>query len=433
MPRLRKIWEWLRDPGNHGALGLIFAITAAVVAGIWVIYTYMESNNNLREKVIEQNIQTGISTTSKKLSAISKVDFTVYNSTLFLMGQEFINLGIWNISTYPSNSYFCDAVPTITHSRKYGDQKSFLTTANYENSEICNTSPIKIAFTHPVHKVNVHFIGANTIAYTIEAYNHDGVKIKQQDSEVYLPNLNNPRINKIQSLSIASSENDIAFITFGHQGALTAIYDLEFTYYKDNTEKKHNIQSLKSSPFFPLSIYKLNASKLFGYDGRKGFESRKVGTGQSILFNQDILLNSISVGFSGPFKPYLASKENASSVEAAMRIFNESGGEMIATNITIPEYFRGGWVLFPFSKKNICLKANVKYLVTWYLSDDSIKNVHSGSFGNKNDIYENGTGYSTEVQNITDFQKIKYWVEHPWDFLLIVDGRNPKRTIEKIQ
>ena len=423
MSRLRKWWEWLRDPGNHGALGFICTFIVAVSGGIWAFYTFVENNKVPQKNVIEQKKQSSIAINPNKPEAVKKVEFTGYNSAFFLTGQEFANQGLWKITTYPSNSYCSDVIPTITHSTKYGDQKSFLTTSNYGSSETCNTVPIKIAFTHPVHKVNVRFIGANT-SYTIEAFSSDGSKIKYQDSEVYLRNLNNPKLNEMQSINIVSTEDNIAFITFGHQSALTAIYDIKFAYYIDNTEKNDDIQNLNSSPFFPISIAKLNASKWFGYDGRKGFESRKVGTGQSILFNQDILLNSISVCFSAPFKPSLASKETASPVKAVMRIWDESGSEVIVTNIIIPEFFRGGWVSFPFSKKNVYLKADVKYLVTWYLSDDSVKNVHSGSSGNTNNIYKNGTGYSAVVQNIHDFKELKNWVEQTWDFLLIVDGVN---------
>jgi len=357
------------------------------------------------------------------------VRFTDFNSTSFLTGHEFVNQGIWKITASPRNTYGNDAIPTI-YSNHYRIQKSFLTTSNYKGN--IYGIPIKIFFTHPVHEVDVRFSGAN-ISYPIEAFRNDGSKISRQNSDPDFPKLiDSYNLNEIKSLNIVSPEDNIAFIIFGCQAALTAIHEIEFAYYSD-PEEADNIQSLSSSPLFLFSVGKGSGSVWFGGDARKKFESRKVGTGQSMTLDHDVLVNSISVCFSGPFKPGLAPREPANPVNVSMRVWDESGTEITATDIIIPEYFRGGWVSFPF-KKSFFLNANVKYMVTWYISDKSItnvNNVHSGSVGNTDNIYTKGTGYSAIVQKNSDFAKFKSWFEKPMDFLLLVEGVRQERTDKK--
>ncbi len=43
---IKKIWQWLRDPDNQGALKIVGGVIAAICVAVWTVFTFYKQNSN---------------------------------------------------------------------------------------------------------------------------------------------------------------------------------------------------------------------------------------------------------------------------------------------------------------------------------------------------------------------------------------------------
>ncbi len=180
-------------------------------------------------------------------------------------------------------------------------------------------------------------------------------------------------------------------------------------------------------------IYEHNvesASKWFGGDDRPNFGPRNVGTGQSIFFESDAVVETFSTKFSGRFD-FSGSPENIGhEVELVLQLRDAEGLIISSTNNVLSSNFDGGWVRFVFDNP-IPLEGNNTYNFTWYLKDGLTNNYDTGSSADGSSSFELGNGLSSEVfegGSDLDFDDFQTWWGHGWDFLFKITGEKNVNT-----
>ncbi|WKK84059.2 hypothetical protein QYS48_17785 [Marivirga arenosa] len=165
------------------------------------------------------------------------------------------------------------------------------------------------------------------------------------------------------------------------------------------------------------------ASKWFGGDNRSSFGPRNIGTGQSITITENIHLQSFSVHFNGEFDYFENPDFNGHELEIILEIRSNDGSILASNSVVNPATFDGGWVTFDFHDRAVHLTNNTEYIFTWYLPNGFSNGYNSGSSGDADMGYTEGSGYSvgieSEDEDITDWSN---WYEHGWDFWFRLEG-----------
>lgn len=188
----------------------------------------------------------------------------------------------------------------------------------------------------------------------------------------------------------------------------------------------------RDTPDSLVSLEISNAYKWFGGEDRDeahkyaGPPSRNVGTGQSIVLTNSIILESFSVHFSDKFDFSLnlgTKYEAGHQVDLILDIRNDTGQIIATAKITVPSSFDGGWVEFSFTDQDIILLSDTEYIFTWFLEDGESIDFSTASSGNNRDPYKAGTGYTAEIIPGESLKEWDEWEKHVWDFLFRVEGQ----------
>ena len=149
------------------------------------------------------------------------IQFSNYQEGLFLSGNEFVLQNIQQVIAAPSENYCQNAQAAILPAGSYRSRYSFLTTAAPDDMKRCNNVPVRIYFNNSVREVTIHFSGAH-VPYELRAYSKDGSviysKTEKAASYVYTD----------YEISLVSDTENIAWVEFGYETALTMIRDIEF-------------------------------------------------------------------------------------------------------------------------------------------------------------------------------------------------------------
>lgn len=165
------------------------------------------------------------------------------------------------------------------------------------------------------------------------------------------------------------------------------------------------------------SLETMNASKWFGGDDRTDLVGRDIGTGQSLRFSNNFYISKFSVYFTDMFDYDAHPEYKGHAVTVILDIRDSIGNIIQSSDILIPASFNGGWVEFDLESKNVLINKNNDYIFTWYLKDGELNTLNSGSGGNVDNLYENGTGYNSQIYPGGDMKNFNNWGEHSWDFL----------------
>ena len=177
-----------------------------------------------------------------------------------------------------------------------------------------------------------------------------------------------------------------------------------------------------------------NASKWFGGDDREGdanpggIAPRNVGTGQTVLLQNDTYPTRFSFYLNDAFRGNGTSTENGDlDLDLKLNIRDIDGNILASTITRLTGVFNGGWIDFDLSSLNLFMKKNTPYVFTYYLVDGEELKIYSGSTGNAN--ADSGvcgaTGYSGQSRKIdnTTLEDWHVWFDHPWHFNFRFDGK----------
>jgi PKD repeat protein len=166
----------------------------------------------------------------------------------------------------------------------------------------------------------------------------------------------------------------------------------------------------------------INASKWIGGDNRAGIKPRNVGVGQSIHFDQNLVLESFAFRLSGRFD-YAANPTGVGHAVTLALDVRELNGAVRNTYYTqLPATFAGGWAEFVV---NELIDANEDLIFTCYVVDGEVLEVSTGVLGwaPGEDLYEQGQGYNAIISSVGgDLTAWNAWTMHPWDFCFRVHG-----------
>lgn len=185
---------------------------------------------------------------------------------------------------------------------------------------------------------------------------------------------------------------------------------------------------------FEKSCNEMNASKWFGGDNRKSDlpewqpYDRNVGTGQTIILEEDLQPLVFNIRLSGGFRYDEDNSKYDNSVNLKLLIRDES--EELITEITteVKENFNGGYISFDLEKANLFLEKNKTYIFQWYLINGEILGINTGSYGNTDELSKgfcfNG-GYSGEsrIRKSTKIYNADTWYKHSWNFNIELKGK----------
>ncbi|MFH1287552.1 MAG: hypothetical protein ABII25_02525, partial [bacterium] len=192
---------------------------------------------------------------------------------------------------------------------------------------------------------------------------------------------------------------------------------------EDGSSQDYKVIVIYANNLYIESLDIKNASKWFGGDDRPDFIGRDVATGQSFIFSENFYIYTFSVKFTHRFDYSATPEFKGHKVNIILDIRNKNGNIIISSNIIVPDSFNGGWVDFDLKDKNFLLKANEKYIFTWFVENAEYNYLVSGSSGNTGDLYKNGTGYSAQIYPGGNLKNWSEWYEHPWDFLFRISGQ----------
>ncbi|WP_440120175.1 DUF5018 domain-containing protein [Tenacibaculum sp. Ill] len=209
---------------------------------------------------------------------------------------------------------------------------------------------------------------------------------------------------------------------------------VNFTVKAENgVEKTYTVTLEHISNSFSNTCNQSNASKWFGGDSRTNAPDispydRNVGTGQSVLFQNDTELSSFSIKLESGFKHHETGAPHNETVKLNLDIRN-TRGEIISSTITeLDSTFLGGWVDFDLSDLQLFFEANTEYIFTWYLIDGANLGVDTGSsaYIDSGNGFCFGQGYSGQ-SNISLNNNLKNWntwIKHEWYFNIKLQGKH---------
>ncbi|MCO7184006.1 MULTISPECIES: DUF5018 domain-containing protein [Tenacibaculum] len=208
---------------------------------------------------------------------------------------------------------------------------------------------------------------------------------------------------------------------------------VNFTVKAENgVEKTYTVILEHVSNSFSNTCNQSNANKWFGGDSRTNAPDispydRNLGTGQSVLFQNDTELSSFSVKLESNFKHHETGTPHNKTIKLNLDIRNIRG-EIVSTAITeLDSTFLGGWVDFNLSDLQLFFEANTEYIFTWYLIDGANLGVNTGSsaYINSGNGLCFGQGYSGQ-SNISLNNNLKNWntwIKHEWYFNIKLQGK----------
>lgn len=208
-----------------------------------------------------------------------------------------------------------------------------------------------------------------------------------------------------------------------------------YTVTSDLGEERFYVVTLEpmNNPLY-INCSDTNASKWFGGDARGDkidpdfyFEPRNVGTGQSLIPENDLYPESFSVHFSRSFEIADGSEQlYYGDVTLRLHLRNEDGRILASVDQLISSPFSILWVEFDLSPLNIILKKNATYYFTWYLVDGEALGIVTGSTGYNEQLTGpcNGKGLSgtSRVSNGNTLEQWESWGEHSWHFNFRLTG-----------
>jgi hypothetical protein len=147
----------------------------------------------------------------------TRPDGGALTADLPLSGNEYTGKGI----RLRAVAGACPATPQAGIRREDTNEVSvpYLTTMDPNDSSLCNDSPIEIEFTQPVRRVTLVFTGASAL-YTMDLFGPSGQAIKSVPGEAV-------QGGALAEVS-ATDVGDIAKVTFGRPGAVTAVTEIRY-------------------------------------------------------------------------------------------------------------------------------------------------------------------------------------------------------------
>lgn len=139
-------------------------------------------------------------------------DGTAVVHTTILNGEEFSAWGL-HISAAPEGSYCSDAVPVIRVDAK----GTYLSTARPSDLNACSAVPLRIRLDVPARGVTVRFMGAH-VDYRLRAFDSEGNLLGEASQT--------GELNVLKEVSYNAGASTIASFTFGHQTALTQVFEI---------------------------------------------------------------------------------------------------------------------------------------------------------------------------------------------------------------
>ncbi|MFL1895084.1 hypothetical protein ACJRPK_05235 [Aquimarina sp. 2-A2] len=177
-----------------------------------------------------------------------------------------------------------------------------------------------------------------------------------------------------------------------------------------------------------------NAWKWLGGDNRTGVPNlepydRNVGTGQSVIMDEDLSLSTFSAYFDRPLRydnPETGPFNGEVSIKLQIRYPN--GVELASATKTRSNTTPLGWFTFDLSDQQIFLEANMQYNFTWYIIDGDKLGVTTSSPGNNSEqgvgfCYTNGFSGQSKISEGTSLEEWSRWGEHPWHFNIKIEGK----------
>ncbi|WP_430409727.1 hypothetical protein [Kordia sp.] len=176
----------------------------------------------------------------------------------------------------------------------------------------------------------------------------------------------------------------------------------------------------------------MTASRWFGGDDRTNAPSgiipfnRNVGTGQGVVFEEDVHPTKFGFNLTGAFK----SSENGSTYNNPLDIklnIRQQDGTLIGNlTQTISASFNGGWIEFDITNFKLFFDANTEYIFTMHLVNGENLGINTGIHG----ISYEGNGFcfrqayagQSKISENTDIDNWGSWYETPWHFNIKMEG-----------
>ena len=163
------------------------------------------------------------------------------------------------------------------------------------------------------------------------------------------------------------------------------------------------------------------ASGWFGGDDRASSSPRDVGVGQSVLVDEDIVLDSFAFYVTRYFDFSESSTGTGHAVTLALDIRDASGSILKSVEEELDASFSGGWVTW--AGIDMSVTANTTLIFTTYLVGAYDTNmVNSGQAGDSATGYLDGVRYTKSGTGDADMMLWDGWNEHSWDSLFWLQG-----------
>ena len=166
----------------------------------------------------------------------------------------------------------------------------------------------------------------------------------------------------------------------------------------------------------------LCASGWFGGDNRGApFGPRSVGIGCSVLFDDDIVLESFSMYLEREFD-YIENPTGVGhAVTLQLTVRDAMGVAIKSVQTNLANSFDGGWVTW--NGIDLDVNADDTVIFTTYLVGAYSTNEYwSAGRGDSDAGYANGVRYTKEGTDDANMEEWSDWLVHPWDAWFRVTG-----------
>ncbi|WP_430409728.1 hypothetical protein [Kordia sp.] len=176
-----------------------------------------------------------------------------------------------------------------------------------------------------------------------------------------------------------------------------------------------------------------NANKWFGGDDRTNTPSglmpfdRNVGTGQGVVFEEDVHPTKFGLRFTEAFKYYENGSTYNNPLDIKLNIRQQDGTLIGGLTQTIPANFNGGWIEFNITNFKLFFDKDIEYIFTMHVINGESIGVNTGSYGST--IDGNGFCYAqaytgqSKLSESTSLEDWNTWSEHPWHFNMRIEGK----------
>ena len=198
-------------------------------------------------------------------------------------------------------------------------------------------------------------------------------------------------------------------------------------------EKTYSINIDHMDEPFSETCSEMNASKWFGGDNRTDAPDiepfdRNVGTGQTIILDQDLNPSCFSIHLSEAFKFDENGRFYNEDVELKLNIRNSEENIITETTTTVPRNFNSGFITFDLTNNNLFLEDNTLYIFQWYLIDGETLGISASSLGSTDEestgfCFNGGYSGQSNISENTKLEDYDVWRQHPWNFNFILQGK----------